>query len=265
MFTPFLFPGSRTLRRGGLLVSSTLRWMIAEYRYAGCKAFRHATRDRRGKNRGGLIIRQDEGARNVFESPGEPSSAADCILSIRERAGGRRAPRRERDGCLAKIERGREWNQEAGRGGRGGGERRGNTVEDWAWKRRPVPRQRLKVKLRSTAAREFGFPLVTEYSQSYPTLPTAFAALTLKYDLILPLRTSSRRGKRFRDVQPLSGCPCGCLPRGCQTFRRRHTGATVAGPHVRAPFLETLRKIAGFRLRKIRGYNAIVRPGPGER
>lgn len=80
-----------------------------------------------------------------------------------------------------------------------------------AWKP-TVPHERLKVKLRSTTAQEFGFPLVTEYSQSYPTLPAASAALTLKYDLILPLRTSNRRGKRFRDVPLPSGRPYGCLP-----------------------------------------------------
>lgn len=76
------------------------------------------------------------------------------------------------------------------------------------------PHDRLKVKLRSRAAREFGFPLVTEYSQSCPTPPAASAALTLKYDLILPLRTSNRRGKRFRDVPLPSGHPCGCLHSG---------------------------------------------------
>lgn len=83
-----------------------------------------------------------------------------------------------------------------------------------AWKP-TVPHERLKVKLRSTTAREFGFPLVTEYSQSYPTLPAASAALTLKYDLILPLRTSSKRGKRFRDVPLKSGRPNGYLRARC--------------------------------------------------
>ena len=111
----------------------------------------------------------------------------------------------KREGKRERERESREWKKWELVGGRG------------TWKP-TVPHERLKVKLRSTTAREFGFPLVTEYSQSYPTLPAASAALTLKYDLILPLRTSNRRGKRFRDVPPPSGRPYGCLPRGRRTI-----------------------------------------------
>ena len=169
---------------------------------------------------------------------------------------------REEGRRLGKIERGWEWNQTAGR--RKGTKEEGNTVGDsWAWKP-TVPHERLKVKLRSATAREFGFPAVTEYSQSYPTLPSASAALTLKYDLILPLRTSSRRGKRFRDVPLLCRRPrpCGCLPPGHRppSHKRNRPLST--------PALATfyLRKITGFpSTRTIPGCNAAVPPALRQR
>ena len=185
-------------------------------------------------------------------SPGELFTMHDCILNSQGRGSrekGDDSASGTTDGSFGKIQRQRDvkpfsfhpsslpvshtWYHEGEEGGKEGGkeregererEREGREWKKWelvggrgTWKP-TVPHERLKVKLRSTTAREFGFPLVTEYSQSYPTLPAASAALTLKYDLILPLRTSNRRGKRFRDVPPPSGRPYGCLPRGRRTI-----------------------------------------------
>lgn len=171
-----------------------------------------------------------------MESPREPSRLRDCILSIRYQrtredfmAGTRRMFRRKDRGRMKFLSFSRSYGYYQGSGEWVKEER---IVGELVWKA-TVPHERLKVKLRSTTAREFGFPLVTEYSQSYPTLLPAFAALTLKYDLILPLRTSSRRGKRFRDVPPQSGRPLACFATRMPALRAppRRRADAIASRH----------------------------------